>query len=322
MTTLSTTPPEPREGLLADTPRPRRSRRPDGAGAPRWVEAPPFEKWLSLVLTMASVTIIALLVNVTFISQVQHYASQAALYEQIRLSLAQGAAPTGPLNSDGTLVTPGTPIAVLSAPDIGIGHEVVVEGTASAQTMVGIGHRRDTALPCQLGTAVLMARAGAYGGVGQSFKNLAVGSTFTVSMGQGTCTYEVTGSRMPGDQAPPAPVGTEGRLTLTTASGYPFFPTEVYRVDARLVGDGLGRPAVGLPTGALPTSEAAMGVDTSNLFGLVLLLQLLVGLAIGTTLLWKRWGRWQAWIICGPAVLAVGILAAGAVNQWLLPNLL
>lgn len=293
-----------------------------GAAAVRWVEAPAFERLLSLVLTMLSVIILALLVNLVFVSQVQHYASQTALYDEIRLSLAQGATPTGPLTYDGTLVTPGEPVAVLSAPAIGIDHEVVVEGTSSAQTMVGIGHRRDTALPCQVGTAVLMARGGAYGGVGQSFKSLTEGSTFTVAMGQGTCTYEVTGSRLPGDQAPAAPIGSEGRLTLTTASGFPFFPTEVYRVDARLVGDGFGRPAVTLPTGALPTSEAAMGIDSSNLFGLVLLLELLVLVAVGTTWLWKRWGRWQAWIVCGPAVLAVGVLTAGAVNQWLLPNLL
>ncbi len=300
----------------------RRSRRRALPVPPRWVEAPAFEKVLSLVLTLASVTILCLLVNITFISQVQHYASQVALYDEIRLTLAQGAAPTGPLTSDGVLVTPGEPVAVLSAPEIGIDHEVIVEGTSSAQTMLGIGHRRDTALPCQTGTAVLMARAGAYGGVGQSFKSLQVGSTFTISMGQGQCTYEVTGSRLPGDQAPPAPVGAEGRITLTTAAGVPFFPTEVYRVDARLVGDGYGRPAVSLPTGSLPPSEAAMGIDSSNLFGLVLLLQLLLLVVLGTTLLWKRWGRWQTWIVCGPAVLAVGVLAAGSLNQWLLPNLL
>lgn len=300
----------------------RRPRRVRAARATTWVEAPAFQRVLALTLSMISATIIALLVNLVFISPVQHYTSQHALYDQIRLQLAQGSVPTGPVDSSGALITPGTPLAVLAANGVGIGHEVIVEGTASSQTMEGIGHRRDTVLPCQVGSSVLMARAGAYGAVGQAFKSLTIGDKITVTMAQGACTYQVTGSRMPGDPAPTAPTGSGGNLTLTTASGYPYMPTEVYRVDAKLVTDGFPRPAVALPTGALPPSEAAMGTDPTNLAALVLLLEVLVAVAIGATWLWKRWGRWQTWIVVAPAIAATGMLSATVVNQWLLPNLL
>lgn len=286
-----------------------------------WIEAPAFQRVLGLVLFMVSMTIIALLANLVFVSQVQHYTSQKALYAQLRLSLAEGSAPIAPINARGDLVTPGTPIAVMVAPVIGVASEVIVEGTASSQTSQGIGHRRDTALPCQVGSSVLMARSGAYGGIGQAFKSLTIGSKFSITMGQGAALIRSPDREI---RVMP-PLGAQwkrGNLTLTTAAGTPYLPTEVYRVDAKLVTDGFDRSAVALPTGALPSSEAAMGTDTSNLFALVLLLELLVGVAIATTWLWKRWGRWQAWIVAAPPLLAISLLCATAVTQWLLPNLI
>ena len=293
-----------------------------GTSRPTKVAAPAIERFLSLLLVMLSITILALLANLVLVSPVQHYASQNELYQNIRLALAEGSAPTGPVNPDGSLVQPGTALGVLYAPVVGIAHEVMVEGSSGSQTMQGIGHRRDTVLPCQTGTSVVMARSGAYGGVGHAFTNLVPGDQFSITMTQGSCTYEVMSARLPGNQAPSAPASGEGRLTLTTAAGAPFMPTEVYRVDAKLVTDAFDRPAVAFPTGALPPSEAAMGTDTSNLFALVLLLELLVGVAIGISWLWRRWGRWQTWIVGAPAVIAVGLLSATAINQWLLPNLL
>jgi len=289
---------------------------------PARTPAPAPMRTVALVLAMLSVSILALAVNLVLISQVQNYTSQKALYDELRVDLAGGAAPTGPEGVDGELIEPGTPVALLTAPEIGLPRSVIVEGTAGAQTMAGIGHRRDTVLPCQYGTSVLMARSGAYGAAGAAFKALREGDRFGITMGQGSCTYEVTGIRFAGDQAPPAPRAGQGRITLTTAAGLPFMPTAVYRVDAELVSDGYDRPAVAIPAGALPESEAAMGTDTSALYPLVLLLELMIAVALFVVWLWRRWGRWQAWLIGIPPILAVGLLTAGLVNQWLLPNLL
>ncbi|WP_445996524.1 sortase [Okibacterium fritillariae] len=298
-----------------------RSSKPPRTKTPR-VDAPAQQRVLALILTMISATILALLANLVLISPIQNYASQKSLFSELRLSLAEGSAPTGPVDENGQLIPPGTPLAVFAAPSVGLPQEVVVEGTASAQTMLGIGHRRDTVLPCQVGTSVLMARASSYGAAGSGFQALKQGDRFGVTTSQGACSYEVIGIRMAGDTAPPPVTGREGRLTLTTAAGAPFMPTEVYRVDARLVSDGFDRPAVAIPTAALPPAEAAMGTDSSNLFGLVLLVQLLVALGFALAWLWRRWGRGRTWLVGFPPVLAVGLLAASAITQWLIPNLL
>lgn len=270
---------------------------------------------------MVSFVLLALILNLLVISQVQHYAWQNALYGELRLHLAEGSVPVGPADIEGMPVAVGTPLALFQAPGIGVGREVIVEGNAPAQTMQGIGHLRSTALPCQVGTSVLMARSGAYGGIGSAWAALQPGQQFSVTMGQGSCTYEVIGSRHAGDPSPPLPVAREGRVILTTAAGTRFLPDGVLRVDAKLVTDAFDRPAIVLPDASLPASERALGVDDSGAFGLVLLLELLLAAAIGVTWLWKRWGRWQAWIVGVPVIGALGLLTATNVNYFL-PNLL
>ncbi|WP_202565840.1 sortase [Agreia sp. COWG] len=276
---------------------------------------------MSLLLAMVSVVIIFLLANLVVVSQVQHYAGQANLFSELRLSLAEGSAPVQPTGVDGQIVSPGTPVAVMFAPVVGVSREVIVEGTSSGQTMIGAGHRRDTVLPCQVGASVVMARSGGYGGVGSAWAKLTPGDEFTVTTGQGSCTYTVRGQRMAGDDAPAAPTGRQGRITLTTAYGVPFMPTEVLRIDADLTSDAFDRPVTAFPPGSLPESEAAMGVDTSNLFALVLLLELLIAVAIGATYLWRRWGKWHTWIVVAPVAVTTGLLTATSIN-YLLPNLL
>jgi sortase A len=287
----------------------------------RWVGAPPVQQAISVGLGMLSGILIFLLINLTCVSQLQHITSQAHLYSQLRLTLAQGSTPVAPTTKSGAVVALGTPVAVLSAPSIGIGREVIVEGSASEQTMEGIGHRRDTVLPCQVGSSVLMARSGAYGGIGDSWTRLQNGDRFTIMMGQGSCTYQVTGMRYAGDKAPPAPTGRQGALTLVTASGLPFVPLGLVRIDAALVSKSYDRPSIVFPSGALPAAEQPMGVDTSQLFAITILLEALVGLAIGATWLWRRWGKWQTWIVVTPLALAAGFLTATNFD-YLLPNLL
>lgn len=289
-----------------------------------WVPATPTQQAVSVLLATVSAVILALLVNLVAISPLQHASAQTALYEQLRLTLAEGSTPIGPLDVDGKPVALGTPVAVLTSSVVNVKDEVIVEGTAAAQTMVGIGHRRDSVMPCQAGTSVLMARSGAYGGVGAAWARLTPGQQVTVTMGEGTCRYEVTGIRHVGDQAPPAPAHGQGRLVLTTGAGTPYMPNEVLRIDAELQGEAFNPSGIAYPTGALPAAESAMGTDSSSgvLFGLVLLLELLIAASLAAAWLWRRWGHWQTWIVALPVLAAVAVLTASAVNQWLLPNLL
>lgn len=319
-----------RRGPVARIRRRRRPARP----RPVWVEPPPGQKLFSTVLYLLGGAVFFLLVDLAFVSQLQHYVWQHNLYDTLRVSLAEGSVPVSPLDHTGATTAAGTPLALLRAPGVGIEGEVVVEGSAAAQTATGIGHRRDTVLPCQPGTSVLMARSGAYGGVGQRWKALRTGDSLTVQTGQGTCTYTVMGRRMPGDTAPPPPTGTAGRLVLTTAAGTPFMPTEVLRIDAELASDPFDRPATAIPSTAVPGSEAAMGsqlrlvldgepgVDLALLFGIVLLLEPVIAAGIGAVWAWRRWGRWQTWLVAAPVIGTLGLLIATSVNQWFLPNLL
>ncbi len=287
-----------------------------------WVDAPPSQRALALGLAILSATIVLLLVNLVGVSQLEHFLSQKNLYAQLRLSVAEGSVPVSPLDNRGHVVAPGTPVAVMRAPSFGIGQEVIVQGTAGAQTQEGIGHLRSTVLPCQAGTSTLLARAGSYGFVGSLWQRMSLGSRFSVQTGQGACTYQVIDKRTAGDPAPALPTGHQGRLTLMTASGTPFMPTGVLRIDAMTVGDAFDAPNVSTPSTSVPDSEQPMATDPTNAFALVLLLELLVAGSIGATWLWKRWGAWQTWIVAAPVLGVVFLLCATCVNQLVLPNLL
>lgn len=320
-TTESVSPPQDRPPH--DRPSERRRGRLQEAAAV-WVEASPVQQAVGLLLGTLSAAIVILLAILVLFSPVQHFTAQKALFDQFRLTLAEGSVPVGPVTTDGALVEPGTAIAMLSASNVGVSDEIIVQGTAGSETMQGIGHRRDTPLPCQPGTSVLMARAAAYGGVGGSWARLVPGDEVSVTTGQGTCSYIVTGQRRAGDPAPAAPTSGGGALVLTTAAGLPFMPNEVLRVDAILADTPFEASAMSLPSASLPGAERAMAVDDSLsvLFGLVLLLEVLVAAVVAATYAWRRWNRWQTWVFAVPVLLSIAVLTANTVNQLLLPNLL
>lgn len=317
--------PEPSQAATAgaahpEAGRPGRRRR-DSNRPPRTVIPPkPLSIVLSMALTMVAAVITLQLINVIVISPLQHATAQTRLYEQLRLSLSEGSAPLGQTDFEGRLVTPGTPLALLAMPDLNV-REVIIEGTSATQTMDGVGHRRDTPLPGQPGTSVLMGRSGAFGGVFRSLHLAGPGSKFTVTTAQGVASYEVTGQRRAGDPAPPVPTGTEGRLTLITADGPAFMPNEVLRVDAKLVSKAFDKPAPAIMPGSLPEAEQAMGQDTSDLFMLILLLQTLILASLAAVWSWTRWGKWETWLVFVP-VLGVAALLTGTQVNHLLPNLL
>jgi LPXTG-site transpeptidase (sortase) family protein len=274
---------------------------------------------LSYTLTVLGVVILTVLLNVGLVSQLQHFTAQRELYAQLRLALAEGSAPIGQLDVNGELVTPGTPVALLEIPELGI-REVVVEGTASEETKLGVGHRRDTPMPGQPGVAVLMGRAAAYGGVFKHLDQLREGQEFTVTTGQGKSTYRVLGARTGTTQLPVLTTG-QGRITLITATGRPFQPDGVLRVDADLVTRSYPRPPIAFAPGIIDDSEEALAGDQGRLFSLSWLLELLVVASVGGVWTWKRWSHPGTWIVAVPVLTAVGLACADRIAD-LLPNLL
>ncbi|TDC74519.1 sortase [Streptomyces hainanensis] len=273
-----------------------------------------------IALAILSALLLAFAADVTVVGHFQHARAQQTGYAELRERLALGTAPVGQTDIEGRLLDTGTPVALLRIRAIGL-REVVFEGTASGVLMSGPGHRRDTVLPGQPGTSVVMGRQWAYGGPFRHLDELAAGDEIEITTGQGEHTYRVTGTRSPGDPVPEPPASGQGRLTLVTATGGPYTPAGVLRVDAELVTDAQPAPARVLGAADLAAAEDVLTGDQSAWTPAVLWAQALLLAAAAVTWALQRWGRWQAWIT-GVPVVGAATLALTDTLARLLPNLL
>jgi sortase A len=278
-------------------------------------------RYLTRAALVALATVaVSVVVQLVLVSGLQHRVNQRRAFDRFRKVLAEGTAPVSQVDSAGHLLALGTPVALITIPAIHV-HEIVAEGTTGGILMSGPGHRRDTPMPGQAGTSVIMGREAAYGGPFKRLSHLRPGAHIVVITGQGTSTFEVIGLRRGGDPAPPPLSSDKGRLTLITARGTPFVPAGVLRVDADLATPTLATPPTVIPLNSAPHGEQAMGTDPSTLWTLALWLEALILLAVTGVWSWSRWGRRQTWIVFLPAIALVGFFVAGQ-GAKLLPNLL
>jgi LPXTG-site transpeptidase (sortase) family protein len=272
-------------------------------------------------LTILAAVALGFVAQMTALGSLSHARAQRVAYADFRAELAQATAPVSHFNEAGTdALAEGTAVAVLSIPAIGV-REVVFEGTDSGVLTRGPGHRRDTVFPGQQGVSVLMARRAAFGGPFARLGDLRGGDTITVINGQGEHAYEVMGVRRSGEPQPPALAAGEGRLTLVTADGQAYAPTDVLRVDAKLVTPAVQTPRLAIGSAVLPAKDGVLGIDLMALVPLVLWGQLLVAAALSVAWTRHRLGPWHAWLIGVPVLALLGVLVAGEVAQ-LLPNLI
>ena len=270
-------------------------------------------------LILIGLVLIGFVVQAVGVSQLRHSRDQTLLYDQFRYSLADATAPVAQVDDKGKLYALGTPVALVSIPSIGV-NEVVLEGTSSRVMLSGPGHRRDTALPGQAGSAVVMGRQGSYGGPFRHITALSKGDTITTTTGQGIATYTVDAVRFAGDPQPLAPDAGKGRLTLVTASGPTFLPDGVVRVDATLTSAPFVTPSAALLVGSLGDDEMALGSDDTGWLPLLLILELAAVAVIAFTIALRRWGRWHTWVVAVPVTIVIGCTLAEQVTV-LLPNL-
>jgi hypothetical protein len=283
--------------------------------------APRDARWAAgAAITAVSVLLLAFVAQAMVFSALQHQRDLVLGYDQVRASLAKGETPVGQLDVNGDLVAPGTPVALLQIPQLGVS-EVVREGTTAAVLRSGPGHRRDTVMPGQAGTAVIMGRQTSYGGPFANLGRLTPGSSIVVTTGQGTASFTVFSLRRAGDPLPADPGTGEGRLELITADGPPLFPSGVLYIDAVQVSPVQPASARVMTYPALPTAERAMGSDASAwpmAIASVIALIMLIG---ATGWLWRRWGWRWAWLIGAPVLLAAGVVTSTLIVD-ALPNLL
>jgi sortase A len=270
------------------------------------------------VLILATV-LLGFGVYLAVISQLRFDRAQHTAYANFRTDLAQATAPTGPTvpGDPKRLLSPGTPVAVLAIPAIGL-RDVVFEGTTSEVLQNGPGHLRDTVLPGQGGLSEILGRETTFGGPFGRLAELNPGATITVTTGQGVSRFLVIDIRRAGDPEPAAMRPDSGRLVLATADGSAFLPGGVLRVDADLVSRTL--PTVPpVVTGAdLPPTEQVLAGDPSAWLPLVLWGQALVGAACLITWVRSRWGRWQVWLVAVPVLGFFGVEVAGQAANLLL----
>lgn len=270
-----------------------------------------------IVLCTIAVAVVCLLAEVGVIGRFEQSHDQSLDYASLRYQLANAIAPVGSRDYQGAPLALGAPVALLSVPAIGL-NEVVDEGTTPGVLERGPGHRRDTVMPGQAGTSVIMGRDAAYGGPFHYISQLQANDTVFVTTGQGTARYRVLDVRHAGDHDPVAPAAKDGRLTLITASGTAYLPGDLVRVDSELIS--AAQPDPGGNDVRIGADENPGAGDPGAWPQIVLWLQLLVLASAGAFWARTHWGRAQAWLLGVPVLAFLGLSLADQVAR-LLPNL-
>ena len=321
---------------LTSAPGPRQQTRKPTGPLPFWLRNPPksgrarkpaptpreVRWWVAVVWLVVSTLLLGFVAHVTLVGSLQHSRSQYTLYQQLRTELALATAPLGQLDVNAALVPDGTPIGLISieTPNFTL-NEVFMQGTTSSDLSSGPGHRRDTVMPGQKGTSIIMGRQAAYGGPFGYLSSLAPGDQIVVTTGQGISKFQVIGIRREGELLPQPLKTGEGRLELITAGGSPLLPSGTLHIDANLTTDPVETPSPVFTKEVLSPAEFPMATDSSGWLPTLFWGQLLLAAVLGLRWVRSRWGMWQTWMISIPLLLALGAATANSAMT-LLPNLL
>jgi len=270
---------------------------------------------IATTATMAAIGIWFVLFGLVLSGLYENHA-QHLLYSQLRQGLAQQTVPYG------GVMKPGTPIARITAPQIGLS-QVVVEGTSSQELVSGPGHLPTTPMPGQAGNSEIFGRSALYGGPFGHVHALKRGANITVVTQQGVFGFRVIDVRGPGDPVPSTAQLGPSSLTLVTsaASGWRagWAPNYVIYADATLVSGKLQPAPARRPT-VVPVADGYLVGDTSQV---VLLPYWVLGLLLvcgGLGWASTRWTVWQLWAVGAPAVAAMLWITTNSA-MLLLPNL-
>jgi sortase A len=225
------------------------------------------------------------------ISGIQEARAQSTSYATLKDKLSQAIAPLG-------ATTPGSPVAILTFPAIGIKNMIVVEGTSPENLELGPGHVRSTPLPGQAGVSEILGRRATFGAPFGRLGELKRGDKVIVITGQGRASYTVVAR---GDSRhlikDPAP----NRLLLFTACSA-VIPTSYCYLDAELTTtpqqDPGGRPAI-------TTAETPLSGDSGVLVLTMIWAIALVLISVAGTVAGARWSPRLAYLASAPLALAV-----------------
>ena len=226
-----------------------------------------------------------------FLSDVQEARAQTLLYTRLQYELANQVAPLGP-------TAPGSPVAVLNIPAIGIRDMVVVQGTSPENMTLGPGHLRATPMPGQAGVSEIFGRRATFGAPFARLGELRPGNLIVMVTGQGRSVYRVAALGSSHTRiVDPAP----NRLILVTAAS-PYIPAYYIEVDARLVSAPRPGPAA---AHVLNAPELTLAVNYGALVLTFIWAIALVGVSTLGTYAALRWSPWAAYLAAVPVAIAV-----------------
>lgn len=247
---------------------------------------------IGVAVTLLAVLVLGFVGYLYFLSGVQEARAQTGMYATLSGEMAKAVAPLGS-------PTPGTPMAILNIPAIGVHNEVVVEGTSPENLMLGPGHLRDSALPGQTGVSVLYGRRATFGAPFGRVPDLRPGDVISATTGQGTSSYvvKVVGDSKGRIMIDPA----ANQLDLLTADST-VIPSHYIEVEANLTSSPKqnpnGRPAVS-------SVETPLASDATALILTMAWALALVTVSVGGTIAAVRWARWPAYLVIVPIAVAV-----------------
>ena len=210
--------------------------------------------------------------------------------------------PQGAVPLSGKLPPNGAPAAILSIPEIHV-HQVVLQGSAPAQTAQGPGIMTGTARPGTIGNAVIIGRSLTGGAPFGQLKHLTVGDKLTLASGLGKFSYVVIkhGTAHPGQIDPASPVN-HPELTLVTADAPLSSNVQYYVVARQLTAPG----AAARPHVKPKTVELGLAGDPNAVLPTILIGILYLALLAGTVVAYRRY-RSQVlviYLLTTPIILA------------------
>jgi sortase A len=274
---------------------------------------------MGVALLLLALVVLGFAAYLYGLSSVSETRAQTVLYERLQTELAQvqgvvpPIGPTMTVNGHTVTTPPGSPVAILDIPVIGMHGMVVVQGTSPEDLRAGPGHRPDTPFPGQPGVAQIYGRRATFGAPFGRIPQLQPGDTIKAITGQGSFTYRVAAvagsTKIIEDPAP-------GRLLLLTASS-PVIPSSYVQVDADLVSSVQASPGV---AASIDAPEQPMKTDGGALVLTMMWALALALVSAGGTVAAVRWSPWAAYLVTVPVVLAV-LLNLYQNLAALLPNL-
>jgi len=270
---------------------------PDAAPAPRPEARPahvnprPILQGVGIGLLLLALFALGMAGYLYFLSDVQEARAQTLLYTRLQYELANQVAPLGP-------TAPGSPVAVLNIPAIGIRDMVVVQGTSPENMTLGPGHLRATPMPGQAGVSEIFGRRATFGAPFARLGALRPGDLIVTVTGQGRSVYRVAALGSSHVRiVDPAP----NRLLLVTASS-PVIPAYYIEVDARLISVARPGPAV---VHVLNAPELTLAGNYQALVLTFIWAIALVGVSALGTYGALRWSPWAAYLAAVPLAIAV-----------------